>query len=54
MSEFVHARYFLAVAEAADRLPRAGGDQAEAVARIESEHDELRLALAWSLGAEPA
>jgi predicted ATPase/DNA-binding CsgD family transcriptional regulator len=49
----LHARYFLAIAEAADRLLREGGNQAEALARIEGQHDELRLALAWSLGAEP-
>jgi predicted ATPase/DNA-binding CsgD family transcriptional regulator len=49
----VHAQYFLAVVEVADRMLREGGE-VEAVARIDGTHDELRTALAWSLGAEPA
>jgi predicted ATPase len=44
-----HTAYFLAFAGAAEREVRAGPAQAAAIARLEGEHDNLRLALDWSL-----
>ena len=43
-----HAQHFLALAEEADRMLRAGGGQVAALDRLEGEHDNLRAALAWS------
>jgi predicted ATPase/DNA-binding SARP family transcriptional activator len=46
-----HARHFLAVAEGA-RTRLHGPEQAEAARELEREHDDLRAALAWSLGRQ--
>ena len=48
-----HFEHFLTVAEAAEPQFR-GAHQAEALLRIEGEHDNLRTALAWSGEHEPA
>jgi predicted ATPase len=48
-----HARYYLAFAEEAE--PRLwGAGQAEWLARLEGEYDNLRAALEWSLGSGDA
>ena len=44
-----HAAYFLVFAEEAARDYRAGAGQRAAIERLESEHDNLRQALAWAL-----
>ncbi|HZU96883.1 MAG TPA: tetratricopeptide repeat protein, partial [Planctomycetota bacterium] len=44
-----HARHFLAVAEGA-RARLHGPEQADAARELERDHDDLRAALAWSLG----
>jgi predicted ATPase/DNA-binding SARP family transcriptional activator len=49
-----HARWLLALAQDADEILReGGGDQAAALARLETEHDNFRAALAWSAAADP-
>lgn len=47
-----HAELFLAFAEAAEPHLR-GAEQAEQIARIEVEHDNLRTAFGWALAADP-
>jgi predicted ATPase/DNA-binding SARP family transcriptional activator len=44
-----HADWFLALAERADTILRAGRDQREWLDRLELEHDNMRAALAWLL-----
>jgi len=44
-----HAQYYLALAEEAER-GSSGSDQARCLERLETEHDNLRAALGWSLG----
>jgi predicted ATPase/DNA-binding SARP family transcriptional activator len=44
-----HADWFLALAERADTILRAGRDQREWLDRVEVEHDNMRAALAWLL-----
>jgi excisionase family DNA binding protein len=45
-----HAEHFLAFAEEAEQMLRSR-DQVAKLARLETEHDNLRAALAWSLDA---
>ncbi len=44
-----HARYYMGLAEGAER-ELGGLDQARWLTRLETEHDNLRMALFWSLG----
>jgi predicted ATPase/DNA-binding SARP family transcriptional activator len=48
-----HARWLLDLAEPADQVLREGGDLAAAFGQLETEHDNFRVALAWSAAAEP-
>src|SRR5829696_4729372 len=48
----LHAEYFLALAEEAGP-ELSGADQLACLERLESEHDNMRSALAWSLEKEP-
>src|SRR5439155_2207354 len=45
-----HAAYFVSLAEEAEGHFR-GSEQIEWLARLEDEHDNMRAALTWSLGA---
>ena len=48
----LHAEYFLALAEGAEP-ELTGSDQLACLERLESEHDNMRAALTWSLEKEP-
>src|SRR5918999_3456693 len=48
-----HARWFLALAQEGDSVLREGGESADWLARLESEHDNIRAALDWSVTSEP-
>ena len=43
-----HAEHYLARAEAEDSVLQAGGDTADALERLELDHDNLRAALDWA------
>jgi predicted ATPase/class 3 adenylate cyclase len=48
----VHAQYFLSLAEEAEP-ELSGAEQLAYLERLESEHDNMRAALSWSLESEP-
>ena len=48
----LHAEYFLALAEEAEP-ELSGAEQLAYLERLESEHDNFRAALTWSLEKEP-
>jgi tetratricopeptide (TPR) repeat protein len=50
----LHARYFVRVAEFADRIFFEGGDQVAALSRLEQEQDDVTSALRWALEADKA